>query len=34
MKDFIKDYMPLWTAAFAGGFAIGVMTFVWCACRF
>ena len=30
MKNFVKQFLPLWSAAFVGGFAIGVGLFVWC----
>ena len=29
MKNFVKQFLPLWSAAFAGGFAIGVLVYMW-----
>ena len=29
MKNFVKQFLPLWSAAFVGGFAIGVGAFIW-----
>lgn len=29
MKEFVRDFAPLWTVGFVGGAALGAMIFIW-----